>query len=230
MDLAAKALVSGSIRAIPDFPKKGILFQDVTTLLLNPEVGEAGAIGGKGRAGAARGGTTRADPHCPAIPLIHQAFQACIDDLVARYAGAAIDAVAGFEARGFIFGPPLALARRVPFVPLRKPGKLPGKVVSRSYELEYGTDTLEMHADALTPGAVVVLVDDLVATGGTLEAGIALVRSVGATVFECAAVIELPELGGRARLAGVPLYVQVEKEEHVPNGNGDNGANGHATE
>ena len=103
-------------------------------------------------------------------------------------------------------------------------------MVSRSYELEYGTDTLEMHADALTPGAVVVLVDDLVATGGTLEAGIALVRSVGATVFECAAVIELPELGGRARLAGVPLYVQVEKEEHVPHGNGDNGANGHATE
>lgn len=149
-----------------------------------------------------------------------QAFQACIDDFVARYTGAAIDAVAGFEARGFIFGPPLALALKVPFVPLRKPGKLPGVVVSRSYELEYGTDTLEMHGDALAAGASVVLVDDLIATGGTLEAGIALVRSVGASVHECAAVIELPELGGRARLAGVPLYVQVEKEEHVPNGHG----------
>ena len=91
-------------------------------------------------------------------------------------------------------------------------------------------DLLTLKAVKALQAASVVLVDDLVATGGTLEAGIALVRSVGATVFECAAVIELPELGGRARLAGVPLYVQVEKEEHVPNGNGDNGANGHATE
>ena len=128
----------------------------------------------------------------------------------------ALDVVAGFEARGFIFGPPIALALGLPFVPLRKPGKLPGKTVGIAYELEYGTDRLEMHADAVAPGARVLLVDDLVATGGTLAAGIALLEQVGAVAVECAAVIELPELAGRAKLGGTPLYVQVEKEDGVP--------------
>ena len=133
-----------------------------------------------------------------------------------RYRDKALDVVVGFEARGFIFGPPIALALGLPFVPLRKPGKLPGKTVSIAYELEYGTDRLEMHADAVRPGARALLVDDLVATGGTLAAGIALLEAVGATPVECAAVIELPELNGRARLGGTPLYVQVEKEDGVP--------------
>lgn len=127
-----------------------------------------------------------------------------------------LDVIAGFEARGFIFGPPIALALGLPFVPLRKPGKLPGKTVSIAYELEYGTDRLEMHADAVAPGARVLLVDDLVATGGTLAAGIALLEQVGAVAVECAAVIELPELNGRAKLGGTPLYVQVEKEDGAP--------------
>lgn len=147
-----------------------------------------------------------------------QAFRHCIDDFVARYTGAGVDVVAGFEARGFIFGPPLALALGVPFVPLRKPGKLPGEVVRVEYELEYGSDVLEMHVDAVEKGAKVVLIDDLVATGGTLAAGIALIEQVGAVVHECAAVIELPELNGRAKLGGAPLYVQVEKAEHTEDG------------
>ena len=150
------------------------------------------------------------------LSSIFQAFQFCIDDFVDRYRGMSLDAVVGFEARGFIFGPPIALALGLPFVPLRKPGKLPGKTVSIAYALEYGTDKLEMHDDALAPGARVLLVDDLVATGGTLAAGIALLKQVGAVPVECAAVIELPELNGRAKLSGTPLYVQVEKEDGVP--------------
>jgi adenine phosphoribosyltransferase len=134
---------------------------------------------------------------------------------VQRYAGQPVDVVAGFEARGFIFGPPVALALGVPFVPLRKPGKLPGAVVRVEYELEYGTDTLEMHADAVAAGQSVVLIDDLVATGGTLAAGVALIERVGARVHECAAVIELPELRGRDKLGATPLYVQIEKAEHT---------------
>jgi adenine phosphoribosyltransferase len=135
---------------------------------------------------------------------------------VDRYRDAALDVVVGFEARGFIFGPPIALALGLPFVPLRKPGKLPGRTVSIAYELEYGTDRLEMHEDAIPPGARALLVDDLVATGGTLAAGVALLEAVGARAVECAAVIELPELAGRKRLGSIPLYVQVEKEDGVP--------------
>ncbi len=112
-------------------------------------------------------------------------------------------------------------------MPLRKRGKLPGAVVSQEYSLEYGTDVIEVHADALQRGARVLLIDDLVATGGTLAAGVSLMETLGALVHECACVIELPELKGREKLGGIPLYVQVEKEEHTEeekkehaNGNG----------
>jgi len=147
--------------------------------------------------------------------LFFQAFKASIDDFVHRYSGANLDAVVGFEARGFIFGPPVALALGCSFVPLRKRGKLPGAVVSQEYSLEYGTDVIEVHADALKEGAKVLLIDDLVATGGTLAAGASLMRTLGALVHECACVIELPELRGREKLGGIPLYVQVEKDEHT---------------
>ena len=161
------------------------------------------------------------------IITLSQAFKASIDDFVHRYSGANLDAVVGFEARGFIFGPAVALALGCAFVPLRKKGKLPGPVVSQEYSLEYGTDIIEVHADALEKGAKVLLIDDLVATGGTLAAGASLMKTLGALVHECACVIELPELKGREKLGGIPLYVQVEKEEHTEeekeghaNGNG----------
>eukprot|EP00775_Hariotina_reticulata_P007239 gene7239-7452_t len=170
-------IISDSIRGIPDFPKPGILFWDVTTLLLSP-----------------------------------QAFQYVIDLLVERYKDQRIDAVAGFEARGFIFGAPLALALKCPFVPLRKPGKLPGETVSESYITEYSTDKIEMHTGAVLPGNRVLLVDDLIATGGTLRAGINLIHKVQAEVVEAACVIELPALHGREKLGDTPLFVLIEKE------------------
>ncbi|KAL6781373.1 hypothetical protein ACKKBG_A10885 [Auxenochlorella protothecoides x Auxenochlorella symbiontica] len=169
-------LISKSIRVVPDFPKAGIQFQDVTTILLNPE-----------------------------------AFQATTDLLVEHYRDQHIDVVAGFEARGLIFGAPLALALKVPFVPLRKPGKLPGATVSVEYKTEYSVDKIEMHIGAVKEGQRVLLVDDLIATGGTLVAGAELVRKVGAIPVEAACVIELPELEGRSKLDGLPLFVLVEK-------------------
>lgn len=118
--------------------------------------------------------------------------------------------VAGIEARGFIFGPPIALAIGAKFVPLRKPRKLPGEVISEEYVLEYGTDCLQMHIGAVQPGDQALVVDDLIATGGTLCAAIKLLERAGAEVVECACVIELPELKGRERLNGKPLYILVE--------------------
>ncbi|KAF6261692.1 phosphoribosyltransferase-like protein [Scenedesmus sp. NREL 46B-D3] len=170
-------IISDSIRGIPDFPKPGILFWDVTTLLLNP-----------------------------------QAFQLTIDAMVERYKDQQIDAVAGFEARGLIFGAPLALALGVAFVPLRKPGKLPGETVCESYDTEYSTDKIEMHTGAINAGQRVLLVDDLIATGGTLRAGINLMGKVGAEVVEAACIIELPALKGRAKLGDTKLFVLIEKE------------------
>ncbi|XP_038982500.1 adenine phosphoribosyltransferase 1-like isoform X1 [Phoenix dactylifera] len=116
----------------------------------------------------------------------------------------------GIEARGFIFGPPIALAIGAKFVPLRKPRKLPGEVISEEYVLEYGTDCLQMHIGAVQPGDRALVVDDLIATGGTLCAAIKLLERAGAEVVECACVIELPELKGRERLNGKPLYILVE--------------------
>ncbi|KAM0906325.1 hypothetical protein ACQ4PT_016833 [Festuca glaucescens] len=170
--------IASTIRVIPDFPKPGILFQDITTLLLDP-----------------------------------QAFRDTTDLFVERYKGKGITVVAGVEARGFIFGPPIALGIGAKFVPLRKPKKLPGEVISEEYSLEYGTDKIEMHVGAVQPNDRVVIVDDLIATGGTLCAAAKLIERVGAEVVECACVIELPELKGRDKLGNRPVFVLVQAEE-----------------
>uniref|UniRef100_A0A5B7ATF2 adenine phosphoribosyltransferase n=1 Tax=Davidia involucrata TaxID=16924 RepID=A0A5B7ATF2_DAVIN len=170
--------ISEAIRVIPDFPKPGIMFQDITTLLLN-----------------------------------HKAFKDTVDIFVDRYRGMDISVVAGIEARGFMFGPSIALAIGAKFVPLRKPRKLPGEVISEAYVLEYGTDCLEMHVNAVQPGERAVVIDDLVATGGTLSAAIRLLERMRAEVVECACVIGLPEVKGHSRLNGKPLYILVEPRE-----------------
>ncbi|KAI3802442.1 hypothetical protein L1987_30574 [Smallanthus sonchifolius] len=166
--------ISSSIRLIPDFPKPGIMFQDITTMLLDPV-----------------------------------AFRDTIDLFVERYKEKNISVVAGVEARGFIFGPPIALAIGAKFVPMRKPNKLPGAVISEEYSLEYGTDIMEMHVGAVQAGERTLVIDDLIATGGTLVAAIKLLERVGANVVECACVIELPDLKGRDRLGDKPLFVLV---------------------
>ncbi|PSS31481.1 Adenine phosphoribosyltransferase [Actinidia chinensis var. chinensis] len=166
--------IGSTIRVIPDFPKPGIMFQDITTLLLDPK-----------------------------------AFKDTIDLFVERYKDKEISVVAGIEARGFIFGPPIALAIGAKFVPMRKPNKLPGAVISEEYSLEYGTDTMEMHVGAVQAGERALVIDDLIATGGTLCAAIKLLERVGVDVVECACVIELPELKGRDRLGDKPLFVLV---------------------
>ncbi|KAI3501101.1 hypothetical protein L1887_28960 [Cichorium endivia] len=169
--------IKSTLRVVPDFPKPGILFLDITTLLLDPK-----------------------------------AFRDTIDLFVERYKQKNISVVAGIEARGFMFGPAIALAIGAKFVPLRKPKKLPGEVISEKYILEYGTDCLEMHVGAVQPGERALVVDDLVATGGTLCAAMNLLERAGAVVVECACVIEVPDLKGRERLKmhGKPLYVLVE--------------------
>ena len=154
------------IGCIPDFPKPGILFRDITPLLAAPK-----------------------------------AFGQAVDELAAPFAGERIDVVAAAEARGFIFAAPLALKLGAGLVPIRKPRKLPGKCLSYSYDLEYGTDTLEIHADAIAPGSRVLVVDDLLATGGTVDACCRLVEKAGGKVVGCAFVIELVGLGGREKIA-----------------------------
>ncbi len=154
------------IRDIPDFPKPGIQFKDITPLLSHPE-----------------------------------AFGSVIDRLAAQCAGKSIGTIAAAEARGFIFGAPLALRLGAAFVPIRKPGKLPYATVATEYSLEYGTDRLEVHTDAFAPGDRVLLVDDVLATGGTMRACCDLVAQSGAILVGCAFVLELTFLGGRARLA-----------------------------
>ncbi|KAG8662211.1 adenine phosphoribosyltransferase 4 isoform X2 [Manihot esculenta] len=139
-----------------------------------------------------------------------KAFKDTIDLFVERYKGENISVVAGIEARGFIFGPPIALAIGAKFVPLRKPKKLPGEVIREEYVLEYGSDCLEMHVGAVNSGERALVVDDLIATGGTLRAAMNLLERAGAEVIECACVIEIPELKGRERLNGKPLFVLVE--------------------
>ncbi|KAG7020604.1 Adenine phosphoribosyltransferase 1, chloroplastic [Cucurbita argyrosperma subsp. argyrosperma] len=168
------AKIAKAIRVIPDFPKPGILFQDITTLLLDTK-----------------------------------AFRDTIDLFVERYRGKDITVVAGIEARGFIFGPPIALAIGAKFVPMRKPKKLPGEVISEEYSLEYGTDKIEMHVGAVEAGERALVIDDLIATGGTLCAAIRLLERVGVDVVECACVIELHGLKGRERLGDKPLFVLV---------------------
>ncbi|CAN4077929.1 unnamed protein product [Withania somnifera] len=167
--------IQSRIRVVPDFPKPGIMFQDITTLLLDPK-----------------------------------AFKDTIDLFVDRYKGKDISVVAGIEARGFMFGPPIALAIGAKFVPLRKPKKLPGEVFRQAYDLEYGSDCIEMHIGAVEAGERALVVDDLIATGGTLCAAMSLLERAGAEVVECACVIEIPELKGKEKLNGKPLYVLVE--------------------
>ena len=167
-----QTLIRNSIKSIQDYPKAGILFRDVTSLLEDPA-----------------------------------AYEATMAMLVEQYRGKGITKVVGTEARGFLFGAPLALMLGVGFVPVRKPGKLPRPTLAESYALEYGTDTLEIHQDAITENDTVLLVDDLLATGGTIEATTKLVRRLGGVVKDAAFVINLPDIGGEERLKGLGLNV-----------------------
>ena len=153
------------IRTIPDHPKPGVQFRDITTLLLDPD-----------------------------------GVRSAVAQLAEPFAGDQIQKVAGVEARGFIFGLAVAMELGVGFVPIRKPGKLPWETVGEDYQLEYGTDRVEIHRDAIQAAERVLLVDDLIATGGTAEAAIRVIERVGGTVEACAFVIELPDLGGRSRV------------------------------
>jgi adenine phosphoribosyltransferase len=173
--------IAGRIRTIPDYPKPGIMFRDITTLLNDP-------VG----------------------------FRKTIDELVQPYAGQRIDKVAGIEARGFILGGAVAHQLSIGFIPVRKKGKLPWKTIGQDYELEYGVDRVEIHTDAVKPGDKVLVVDDLIATGGTAEAAVKLLRQAGAEVVGSAFVIDLPDLGGAKRLGklGVPVRTLVAFEGH----------------
>lgn len=158
------------IRDVPDFPKEGIIFKDITTL-----VGHA------------------------------QAFKASLDQLQARFVDSGATAVVALEARGYIFGAPLADRLGIRFVPVRKPGKLPADTISQDYELEYGSNTLEIHRDALEAGEKVLIIDDLIATGGSAEATVELVRKLGAEVVGFGAIIELSFLDGRSKLKDISI-------------------------
>jgi adenine phosphoribosyltransferase len=161
-----------SIRTIPDYPRPGVMFRDITTLL-----GDA------------------------------RAFRQAVDEILTPFAGAKVDKVAGIEARGFILGGAVAHQLSAGFVPIRKKGKLPHRTVAMEYALEYGTDVIEMHVDALQPGERVLLVDDLIATGGTALAAVELLRQGGANIVGAAFVVDLPALGGAERLRGAGVAV-----------------------
>ena len=173
--------IQSLIRTIPDYPKPGILFRDITTLLAN----------------------------------LH-AFRAAVDELMWPFLRSEVDYVAGIEARGFILGGAVAHALGRGFVPIRKKGKLPARVIGQEYSLEYGVDTIEIHADAIGAGDRVLLVDDLIATGGTATAAIDLIRKSGGEVVAAAFVIDLPDLGGseRLRAKGVKVHTLVGFEGH----------------
>jgi adenine phosphoribosyltransferase len=173
--------LADSIRCIPDYPKPGIMFRDITTLM-----GDA------------------------------RAFRRAVDELVQPWAGLKIEKVAGIEARGFILGGAMAHQLSSGFIPIRKKGKLPHATVSVAYSLEYGVDQMEIHKDAVLHGDKVILVDDLIATGGTAEAAVKLLREIGAEVVAACFVIDLPELGGadRIRALGVPVRTLVAFEGH----------------
>lgn len=159
------------IRDIPDFPKPGILFKDITPLLSDPT-----------------------------------AFRASVERLAEQYGRDGVDAIAAAEARGFLFAAPLALILRVPLVPLRKPGKLPHATISQKYDLEYGQAELHMHTDGISAGQRVLMVDDVLATGGTMAAGCRLVEQAGGVVTSCAFLIELGFLKGREKLVGYDVF------------------------
>lgn len=159
------------IRDVPDFPKKGIMFKDITTLLKDS-----------------------------------RAFNEAITKLVAHFENREFDYIVGIEARGFIIGAPMALALQKGFIPIRKPGKLPAETISESYELEYGSNTIEMHRDALQPGDRVLLIDDLLATGGTIKAAVDLIEKLGAEVVGLGFLMELSFLDGREKLQGYDIF------------------------
>src|ERR1700742_926098 len=165
--------IKATVRTIPDYPKKGILFRDITTLLSDA-----------------------------------RAFRRAVDELVQPWAGSKIDKVAGIEARGVIIGGAVAHPLQAGFVPIRKKGKLPHTTVRIAYSLEYGLDEMEMHADAILPGQRVILVDDLIATGGTAEAAVRLLRQIGADVVATCFIIDLPDLGGAAKLRAMDVPVR----------------------
>jgi len=170
-----------SIRTIKDYPKPGILFRDITTLLGQP-----------------------------------RAFRRAVDELVHPYAGLQVSKIAGIEARGFILGGAMAHQLSAGFVPIRKKGKLPHETVRVAYSLEYGVDEMEMHRDAVVEGESVILVDDLIATGGTAEGAVKLLRQMGANIVAACFVIDLPDLGGRKKLEnlGVQVRTLVSYEGH----------------
>ncbi len=181
MDLRNGFDIKRYIRNIPDYPKPGIIFRDITTLL--------------------------ADPH---------AFRAAVDELAWPFLKGDIDYVAGIEARGFILGGAVAHTLGRGFIPIRKKGKLPSRVIGQEYALEYGVDTIEIHADAISQGDRVLLIDDLVATGGTAGAAIDLIRKSGGDLVAAAFVIDLPDLGGATRLMdkGVKVHTLVSFGGH----------------
>lgn len=170
-----------SVRTIPDYPKEGVLFRDITTLL-----GDA------------------------------RAFRRAVDALVQPWAGSKIDQIAGIEARGFILGGAVAHQLSAGFVPIRKKGKLPYDTVRIAYSLEYGLDEMEMHKDAIRPGDKVIVVDDLIATGGTAEGACKLLKSMGADIVAACFIIDLPDLGGRAKIEAldVPVRTLIEFPGH----------------
>ncbi|GGC92105.1 adenine phosphoribosyltransferase [Chelatococcus reniformis] len=173
--------LAATVRSIPDYPKPGIIFRDITTLLGNP-----------------------------------RAFRRAVDELVQPWAGSKIDKVAGIEARGFILGGAVAHQASAGFIPIRKKGKLPHATVRIAYSLEYGLDEMEMHEDAVTAGERVVLVDDLIATGGTAVAATKLLKQCGAEVVAAVFVIDLPDLGGadKLRALGTPVHTLMSFAGH----------------
>lgn len=181
MDSTLKQTLVNAIRNIPNYPKPGVMFRDITTLL-----GDA------------------------------RAFRRAVDELVHPYAGGKVDKVAGVEARGFIIGGAMAHQLSSGFVPIRKKGKLPHDTVRIAYSLEYGVDEMEMHRDAIVPGEKVILVDDLIATGGTAEAAVKLLQQMGADIVSACFIIDLPDLGGRRKLEalGVNVRTLVAYEGH----------------
>ena len=181
MDAHTLQEIKDSIRTITDYPKPGIMFRDITTLLGNA-----------------------------------RAFRRVVDELVQPWTGTKVDRVAGIEARGFILGGAIAHQLAAGFVPIRKKGKLPHETVRIAYSLEYGVDEMEMHKDAIQPGEKVILVDDLIATGGTAEAAVKLLRQMGADIVAACFVIDLPDLGGRQKLEalGVPVRTLIGFEGH----------------
>jgi adenine phosphoribosyltransferase len=171
--------IKSRIRTIPNYPIEGVMFRDITTLMLDP-------IG----------------------------FRKTIDELVQPHAGVKIDKVAGIEARGFILGGAVAHQLCVGFVPVRKKGKLPAETIEQEYDLEYGTDTVQIHKDAILPGEQILLIDDLIATGGTACASIDLIQQAGGEVAACSFIVDLPDLGGRAKIAerNIPILTLCEFE------------------